>query len=913
MMDHLIGHLESHPEYRVFHLDGQTIVLEDYTDIRPTMRDRLARLIGDGRVIVGPWYVMPDEFLASGEALVRNLQRGISLSREWGAEPMRSGYVTDIFGHNSQMPQILRGFGIDNAVLYRGIGDYPKDLFVWRGADGATVLTVKLDRERSYSNFYFTARWPFDGRPFDDDELVRRMEGLIDFSAPLAVSSNIIMMDGVDQIEIEPELPRMIALLNDRLPNARVLHSTLDEFIAAQRTHSDRCEIIDGELYRTADRGVNNQLLKNVLSSMVHLKQLNDRAEQLLTRWAEPYDAFAALSSIAGGGVRQACTDICVENSGFFGKAWDLVIANHAHDSIGGCSISEVHEDNVNRFKQAIEIGEDVLDDALDRLTANRPDVRGRRRVESAPPAGGRQEAVGAPESSTPPPGEGSYELVVYSARPQSTTETVITTVDVPAGHYPILRLYGADGALVPFQLLDVARSRFRKQLTFGKLADYPRVDAYTIAFEASLAAYGYARFRYDVLPIAGPGPGEYAFRIYNAPHRHVGSMRCADMTWENGRLSVTVENDGTFTVKDIATGREYRGVHRFEDSADVGDGWNWRPALGGRTIRSDGTATTVSIVADGPLAVVWEIRYAIDLPASIAPDRTHRSSDLVRHEITTRATLRRNARTIEFSTSLENRAKDHRLRVLFPTGLAGADEFATTTPFALEPRPVVIERNIEALELETDVFPNQGVVAISDGVSGVGVFNRGLYEVGVGEDADRTIALTLLRSFGTETRREEASMGYLLQPLSFSYAIGFYDGQTSLSTIASEGDGWRVGRRSRCLPHADVLPHIAQSHSFLEVANRAVAISAIYHDGDATFLRLFNLERTPQTTAVSIGFEVDSAWLTRLDGSGGTQIEVVGNTLQLSFEPAQVVTIRLETLGSPTAGDGHVNEAERV
>jgi alpha-mannosidase/mannosylglycerate hydrolase len=164
MMDELIEHMEQDPDYRFFHMDGQTIMLEDYLEIRPEQEERLKKLIRAGRIVIGPWYVMPDEFLLTGESLVRNLQKGFEICKAYGVEPMKSGYVTDIFGHNSQFPQILKGFDIDSAVLYRGIGDYLKDSFQWEGADGSHVLCVKLDRDRSYSNFYFAIRWPFEGR-----------------------------------------------------------------------------------------------------------------------------------------------------------------------------------------------------------------------------------------------------------------------------------------------------------------------------------------------------------------------------------------------------------------------------------------------------------------------------------------------------------------------------------------------------------------------------------------------------------------------------------------------------------------------------------------------------------------------------------------------------------------------------
>ena len=95
LVDRLLDLLDADPDYKHFHLDGQTIVLEDYLEVRPDQRERLRRRIGSGRLLVGPWYVMPDMFLVSGEALVRNLALGHRIAESFGgvmrAEPAVMG------------------------------------------------------------------------------------------------------------------------------------------------------------------------------------------------------------------------------------------------------------------------------------------------------------------------------------------------------------------------------------------------------------------------------------------------------------------------------------------------------------------------------------------------------------------------------------------------------------------------------------------------------------------------------------------------------------------------------------------------------------------------------------------------------------------------------------------------------
>ena len=112
-----------------------------------------------GRFQVGPWYVMPDEFLPCGESLVRNLLRGHQAAGEFGT-PMKVGFVCDIFGHNSQLPQVFRGFGIDTAVGWRGT-NFPEQpgLFRWQAADGNEVLTYAFE-DRGYGHYWFEVRVP---------------------------------------------------------------------------------------------------------------------------------------------------------------------------------------------------------------------------------------------------------------------------------------------------------------------------------------------------------------------------------------------------------------------------------------------------------------------------------------------------------------------------------------------------------------------------------------------------------------------------------------------------------------------------------------------------------------------------------------------------------------------------------
>jgi len=142
LVDHLLEILEKEPEYRCFMLDGQTVLLKDYLAIKPWNKERIKRYIKEGRILIGPWYVLPDEFLPGGESHIRNLLLGDKLCREFGGK-MNEGYLPDSFGHIAQMPQILKGFGIKSAIFWRGVSNKVKTTeFIWEAPDGSRVFTI---------------------------------------------------------------------------------------------------------------------------------------------------------------------------------------------------------------------------------------------------------------------------------------------------------------------------------------------------------------------------------------------------------------------------------------------------------------------------------------------------------------------------------------------------------------------------------------------------------------------------------------------------------------------------------------------------------------------------------------------------------------------------------------------------
>jgi mannosylglycerate hydrolase len=206
LVDDLLHLMETDLNYKRFMLDGQTIILNDYLQIRPEREAELRLLIQEGRLLIGPWYVLPDEFLVSSEAIVRNLLEGMRISQHFGPR-MKVGYIPDPFGHIGQMPQILVGFGIQTACLRRGLDDQPCELW-WHAPDGTSILLAYL--RDGYDN---AAALPVS----DLEAFVDGIKKIYRSLSHHCATSHVLLMQGTDHMFPQPGTSRAIAYANQHL------------------------------------------------------------------------------------------------------------------------------------------------------------------------------------------------------------------------------------------------------------------------------------------------------------------------------------------------------------------------------------------------------------------------------------------------------------------------------------------------------------------------------------------------------------------------------------------------------------------------------------------------------------------------------------------------------------------------
>jgi mannosylglycerate hydrolase len=893
LVDRLLDLLDADPSYKHFHLDGQTIVLEDYLEIRPEQALRLRRAIEDGRILIGPWYVMPDEFLVTGESLVRNLVRGHRISREFGT-PMPVGYLPDLFGHVGQMPQIWRQFGVDNTILWRGFGGANAEYW-WDAPDGSRVLMMHLPPE-GYCNATRIV--------FDPDQVMTRAAEKVDYERGRTRTGQALLMNGVDHVEPHKAIPELVERLSS-IAGQRATHSTLPAYVAAVRSAVERngpaLETVVGELRSGTDYA---NLLPGVLSARVYLKQQNAHVQTLLESYAEPLSVFASLL-----GARYP--------AGELRHAWKTLLQNHPHDSICGCSIDAVHDENMTRFARARQVADAVVETALDAIADTVP----------APgPEVVRALVVNLDALERAQVVDAFIDLPVDSAEPWRLVDA--QALDRPVAFWPragtITEVVGPDGQRVEFQVLGeeqvvshvMSRHETPWALNVRRLhvlwwapalpsCGYAAFDL-RIGSDAGAANAGARRLQPSERHEAVPYASAYGRRLVTADARSA----------ENELLRVSVSGDGTFEVIDKATGNLYHSVAALEDLGDVGDEYNYSPPASDRRVTSaDARVKGVTQLSAGPLRAAFRVDLELTLPAAASRDRASRSSDAVTVPVSIDATLDAGSPRVAFSVSVDNRASDHRLRIVFPIGASHVDSARADTAFDVVTRParVPVPATIKN-ERPVSSAPMISFVDAGDADTGATVIGKGLMEYEVTGEPP-AIALTLIRAVGDLSRNDLATRpsGHAGPPVATPGAqcIGRHRFEIGFEPHGpAPGAGALVASaRAHNLPprvHVARRPERtgALTRSFLRIAGAGdMVLSALKQGEDraGVIVRLFNPGAEEAYATLSMDAPVHQAFAVNFLEERQREIAVENGTIPLRLKPHQIQTIEIvrETLAA--------------
>ena len=728
LVDRLLDLMESQPDYRYFHLDGQTIVLEDYLELRPENEPRLRRLIAEGRILIGPCYDMPDEFLVSGESLVRNLARGHRIASQYGSS-MPVGYLPDLFGHVGQMPQILRNFGLDNAILWRGFGGRRAEYW-WESPDGSRVLMMHLPPE-GYCNATRVHLNP--------KLMLERATRAIKSEELRTSVGETLLMNGVDHVEPHAVIPELARQLTETL-GAPVRQSTLPMYVDAVRSGVQRLESIrpldtvHGELRGGEDYA---NLLPGVLSARVYLKQANARVQALLEKRAEPLATWAWMlgAPYPAGELRYA---------------WKTLLQNHPHDSICGCSIDPVHEENVTRFERAEQVARGIVEQAADVIA---------RAVPSGPEGAIRFVALNTANEPYSGTLEATVDIPYESDEPRRLVDP--EALDAPVRFWSkdthVAAVISENGERRPIQVL--SEESLVRSLVLSRL-ETPwilRAHRIRVAWQGDVPACGYSTFDLAL---------EESVQVTDVPADEVAAdqgvpdseITTGDRWAQNDLVRIAVNDDGTVDVLDRRSGIQYAQCGELEDTGDVGDEYTYSPPpLNPKFGLDDAHGVRVSRVCAGPWRAEFRIDYSLRLPESASADRSSRSTSIVETAVSLLVGIDARSPRVSWQVSVSNRSKDHRLRMLFPIGFEDVSEVRSETAFGVAVRPARRKVPTEnPCEVPVSYGPTASFTEAGSPAGGVVLFGEGLMEYEAVPDEEgraSRLALTLVRSVGFLSR----------------------------------------------------------------------------------------------------------------------------------------------------------------
>lgn len=718
LLDELLPRLEADPSYAHFLLDGQMAVVDDYLAVRPDQEERLRHLALSGRLAMGPWYILMDEFLVSGETIIRDLAKGLDRAASFGGA-MDVGYLPDMFGHIAQMPQILRQFGFEHAVVWRGVPSaIGRAAFWWEAPDGSTVRAEYLPE--GYGNGSVL--------PMEAKDLVARMASFIerygalldgapgDAGADEAAPTPLLWMNGTDHQVPMPWLGYVVDEANRTQDDFVLRVGSLAEHLAGAPTEG--LPTWQGELRS----GAHANLLMGVASNRTDVRRAAATAERALEARCEPLWALFQSAD------RWPAT--------LLDEAWTHVVHNAAHDSICACSVDEVCNAVLHRYAEAVDIADGLATRGVDRFAMTLAHEGSVVVNPSARTRGGLAAIVVAGNDDVP----GTQVLRQWAADGHLCTFTAAEALplvpeivdEIGAHRYSIEPT--DQGALVVLTIDDAMRIP----------ASFPVHDLEALLRDKGDEALVEIRIRQaakqQVLARVEAVPG-YGWAAVTEPMPPAHPAEAADgHTLTNGLVTVAVDAaDGTFSLDGHA------GLGRLVDGGDVGDTYNYCPPATDREVGAP-DAVTVTVVEEGPVRAALDVVRTYRWPAA-AVGLDARSDDEVTTEVTTRLELHADEAFVRVTTTFDNAARDHRLRAWFPLPERATASRAECA-FAVVERGLVAEGGPTERALPT--YPSRRFVQ----AGGLTVAHEGLleYELVDLDDAGGTagaLALTLLRCTG--------------------------------------------------------------------------------------------------------------------------------------------------------------------
>lgn len=906
LWDNLLDLMNEKPDFKYFMPDGQFILVEDYLKIRPERTAEIKELVKQGRLQIGPWYTLADSSSVNGESLIRNLMTGLKKSEEFGGV-MKIGYNVFSFGQISQLPQVYAGFGIDTILFYKHMDRSRSryDEFIWEGPDGTKALATRLGREARW-NFFFAGHIPivYDCDPWDKDwqykfgemgkifhlceknnyadfhyitepetnfyaeNIEKGFQRTLDTLKETAAPEHLLFWDGTDFTEAHPLTPDILDKAREIFGDEyEIIHSTLPKYIEAIKPLlKDRdIDTITGQM----KDGPVGSIHTDVLSVHPELQKINSATENMLFRQAEP---FATLAWMQGNRYPYPYID----------RALEFMFKSHAHDSIQGVGPKTLSAGVEHNLLQAKIIAGNIASDSLQKLTTN---------------------------IDTSNCDDSEIFITIFNPSSFNRSEIIETYIDVPLEWAVDELLFeNSDGAEVDSYELE------RTKATAGLYHPRSRnMPIYTTRFHMLLNILDVPSFGYTTIKVKYKEQSMYPY-----PHEGFDKVQVLfaplasdTRNAENEFVKLKIADDGTLEIKNKATGKQYKKLNYFMDEGQNGNQQRSFPPKINKIISTLGKSADIALIINTDLLAQFEIQTAMQLPENFDKAVNRRSQTTQTVSIKSIITIRKNDPVIEVETKVDNKVKDHFLRVCFESGIKANNTYSTEV-FNTEVHPVTPSQDGKWQGSELRRHQQHLFMNINDGVDGLTILNDSLRDYEIINPQTGLIAQSIIRSvelnipcdnrYWLPFSGDDSTQS--LQEHTTRYGIMVHQGDWKQSESYSRALAFNVPLRfAQIAKQNGSLP---LSKSFVNIESKQLVLSCLKkaQNRDSMILRLYNPTDTIIESGLTTDYKIKNAYTVNLNEERQEAISFSNKKIKLSIHPKKIVTIEIKTETSTTTDE---------
>lgn len=836
LFDDILEVFDKDENFKYYHMDGQVIPVLDYLEIKPENRQKVLKLIKENKLQIGPWYILQDEYLTSGESQIRNMELGINIAKELGADPVMTGYFPDSFGNMSQAPQILNKFNIDSAFFGRGLNEVGfdnqvieqkginKSELIWKSPDGSKVTSVL------FANWYCNA----NGLPEDLEGVRERFDEIINRATPFSHLDDILGMNGCDHTPLQRNLSKIIAEANKNNEKYEVVHSSIKDYIEIIKKDTSKYQKVTGEICGQLTTGYN--LLLNTASTRIDIKQLNHKNENTMLFEAEP---LATLNSLLNK---------CKYPHEYFKYFWKLFLQNHPHDSACSCNVDPVNTEVKTRHLKSHQVANLIASETLDKISLS---IKNKSNNEL---------------------------LTVYNKDFKSSDILVKAYVDFDRDTVKYVYLKDEEGNKVLVSQ-NVEKNKFTYTLPKNSFRKVRYLDRFYIEFVAKNV----------------PGLGYKSYKVYTTNTNVSNLKNDKNVDLSNEFVKLEFNQNGSFNLTNLKNNFKFVNQNYFEYTLDIGNEYNYEQSKDNYLFNTLNETPKIVKTHQDKVKQVVTVSYKFKIPFGVS-DKVA-TKEMVDLKLVSTITLYNDLKYPIINTNVQSKGENFRLRAMFDTNLESKDVYSfgqfdlvkrDLIPWEGWKNPSNCGRSDGFVTFKDNT---NGLV-----VSGHGLYE---YEV-VRQNKSHPIALTILKGinelgdwgiFPTPDSQMKGNwdLEYMVYPYEvknmfecYNETLNFYHGVPRFSQTPKNN----VGKENPKL-------------ELFNTENKEVILSSFKKaiHSNSYLLRIYSISEKNINLNLTVNTKLFKDFeIVNLNEDFIEKLELNNNILQIKFKPKEIITLRFKS-----------------